>query len=715
MPQELAHQLQCTLGVAQSVRDTLGVIPTWCGIVPEKIRTIKVLGRGRAAEARLVSVTVAGGATKQCVEKVFRPALLTRAIYRIAFQAPFAYQSCQHAILASFYRRRVAAAIVEAMGQGCRVAEPYYVRWDAESQAYVLASEFVPGRGIVPAPLDSFSVRRFLSRCFRRQRNFPDRPHDEINNLLECMSRLEALFRDCGLEGSGWQVCKRAMVSTANLLHTPTGYVVVDLESGIPAVLVPSYVLGAMRLGAVPPFDDVDASRLRPWLADHANLLEQRLGAARVHDLRDDAERLIAHSDAWKQSELAVGRNKWRVLGRGCRSQFKARCLEIWSRRGIIDEATRRSIEPGRRIFTRLTFLFGLFPGAVGRFLQRVAGNRGYRDRIGQFMCDSKFRCEQLANFAARYSRRWQLAGRIGPEQRFDTVGLMFLLNCLLAVVLPAGMHRWISDPVQRRNVLIRMCLICVSARFQSEYGRYLIRSWIRQWETAGRLTLRDAMQLRRQLSASDMDEYVRCFGMHMGLKLLLPLLTPLKYGGGAMSVLSGNLWFLFFFLLMPACRTAITIWRMLASKRPFSDYVDALLVGILPVIGSLAYPVQMYSRYRELSAFLLRDSAARLGRWIPIYGGKDSRVEIAAIKSVNLVAECLEVGLAGTAPLRRRLGPVVEEVEGELQTIEISTGRWNRLAQEQLRLIAASEAAAESAASLTSDRTPDSYPVRVA
>jgi hypothetical protein len=136
------------------------------------------------------------------------------------------------------------------------------------------------------------------------------------------------------------------------------------------------------------------------------------------------------------------------------------------------------------------------------------------------------------------------------------------------------------------------------------------------------------------------MDEYVRCFGMHMGLKLLLPLLAPLKLGGGAAFIASGNLWFLFVLFLMPACRTAITLWRMLLRKRPAVDYLDALLVGTLPTIGSLAYPVQMYSKYRELSVFLLRDSAARVGRWVPIYGGKDSRIEIGAIKMINVVAE---------------------------------------------------------------------------
>jgi hypothetical protein len=192
------------------------------------------------------------------------------------------------------------------------------------------------------------------------------------------------------------------------------------------------------------------------------------------------------------------------------------------------------------------------------------------------------------------------------------------------------------------------------------------------------------------------MDEYVRCFGIHLGLKLLVPLLAPLKVGGAAALLASGNLWFLFLLFLMPVCRTAVTLWRMIASGRSPADYLDALLVGALPVVGTLAYPVQMYSKHRELSAFLLRSNAARLGRWLPIYGGKDSRVELWAIKTVNFVAECLEIGLAGTGPLRRRLSrPTCDATEEPPAILTFSRSRWHTLEEAQLRLIAESDAEA--------------------
>ncbi len=678
-----------------AARDELGIVPVRHGIAPRSIVAMAAIGHGRAAQVRLVECRLADGRQLVAVEKVFRPALLTRLIYRLGFQAPFGYQTNQDAIVASFYRRRVAGAIIEAMEPGTRVAEPLYVRWDADAHAFVLGSEFIDGRGIMPQPLDSHMIRRRVSRWFGRAAVCPDRPREEVRDLLGVMTRLETLFLDCGLTGSGWQVCTRALVSTANLLHTPGGYVAVDLESGIPAVLVPKYLFAGLRLGALPPFDDVDPSRLRAWIGEHRDELITTLGAARIEQLQQDAELLIEHTRNWKDSEFALGRTKWRIFGVRFRERFKAACLDRWRRRDIIDESTDATIRPGRRIFSRKTFLLGFVPGAAGRFLQRLCANAPFRAQVGRFFRDADYRRDKLQAVAEKYTRRWR--GRVAPSAEPARFNLAFLRDAALAQITPAALHRWLVDSVQRRNVLVRMLLICVSGRFQSEYGRHVIRSCIREWERAQRLAPREVAELNRQLDSSDMDEYVRCFGIHLGMKLLLPLLAPLKLGGMAAFLASGNLWFLFLLFLMPVCRTTVTIWRMIASQRPPADYIDALLVGMLPVVGTLAYPVQMYSKYRALSAFLLRHNAARLGRWLPIYGGKDSRIELWAIKSVNLIAECLEIGLASTAPLRRRLSRPAESDASAPQTLQFSLGRWHRLVDEQLQIITGN-AAAESA-----------------
>lgn len=657
------------------------------GVVPTSVKSVRVLGHGRAAEARLVEVESAGGVPWLCVEKVFRPGLLTRTIYRASFQAPFAYQDQADAILAAFYRRRVAAAIVHAFAPEASVAKPLYVRWDEESQAMVLASEFIQGRGIIPQDVDPWMTRRWLAARLRMRGMVPPAPPEEINELLGLMTRLEDLLVDCGLTGSGWQVCKRAQVSTANLLRTERGYVVIDLESGIPSVLVPRYLREGLRLGSLPLFDDLDPARLESWLTQHRGQLRAALPASDLQQLEADVPRLIEHTRRWKLSEPAIGRNPTRWFTPEFRGAYRNRVLDSWQRRGIADaERIERLRHGDTNLRTDPVYWLGCIPGRLGRFSQRVIANRGYRAQVKRWLSDTEYRRGQVAAYVARAYRRWEAEGRIGPLTR-PTAGVRFVAHSFAAKLLPAGLHRWGADSQYRRNSLSQLVQFCVSGRYQSELGRTMILSRIDSWQRDLRLNSQAAGTLVQELHSPAVAEYVRGFGLHVGLKLLTPLAMSLKVGGAAASLASGNpFYFLLTLMLLPILRTVVTLWRMFVTVSPFADYRDALLVGILPVVGSLAYPVQMHARFPALSNFLLRDFAARCGRWLPIYGGKDSRTEMTAIKSVNVLAEAIELWSAAVLSGRTLAAPndgAVSE-EAELQPISLPFDGWERMARLQ-------------------------------
>ncbi len=621
---------------------------------PQHIETLRVLGHGRAAEARLVRTRDADGQTQECVEKVFAPGRLTRLIYRLTYQAPFAYQDNADAIQATYYRRRVAAAIVQAMVPDASVARPLYVRWDAEAQGMVLASEFIRGRGIVPAASDTFSLRRRLPASLRARfprllgspEETPPQPVGEINQLLDVMQRLETLLVDCGLIGSGWQVCQRAIVSTANLLRDGDRYVVVDLESGIPSVLVPSYLLAAARMRAVPLFDDLDADRLRQWTNEHYSDLQAALPTETFTELLADVERLIACDHAWKASEPAAGRRPGRWFGADFWQRYRQRVMASWQRRQIVDEAHAARLSERRNLLTSPTYVAGWVPGRVGRFLQRCLGHAGFRQQVRTWLSDPVYRQQRRAAYMAAQTANWLDAGRVSyASQDKPSRGIAFAGHWLLARTTPVGLHRWMTDGQYRRQQFTRLMLFTVSGRFQRDIGQLYIHSRLAAWQRDGRLSEVESAQLRRQVQHPAVEDYVRGFGMHLGLKLLAPLLASLKVGGAAASLASGNpLFFLMSLMVGPALRTAITAYRKLATGRPWGEYRQALLVGLIPTVGALAFAVQIGSRFPHLSTFLLRDFAARVGRWIPIYGGKDSRTELACIASVNLLAEGLDV-----------------------------------------------------------------------
>ena len=670
---------------------------------PKSVESVLTLGKGRAARAMLVKATDQADDQHLCVEKIFCPGLLTRFIYRCAFQAPFGYQNSEDAILACFYRRRVADALVRVFVPETRVARPLYARWDAESAAYVLGSELIRGRGIRPGSANSRTLRNLWPWTSTSRE---DRPPEEIDELLDLMSRLESMLRESGLVGSGWQVSKAAVVSTANLLRTEEGYVVVDLESGIPAMLVSHYIAAGLRLRTLPLFDDVDAPALQSFIDINQIQIQSTLGDDEFEQLQADVQRLVHHSSSWKQAEIAVMRQGLPFVSAAFQAVYRRRCLDIWHRNEIIDDETNERFRNSSRLFTRLTYWCGCVPGPLGRFTQRYLGNVKFRKRTHDLITDSGVRNAAAANFCQRKTKEFVADERVAENRTFDGPGLRFQCNWLMSKVLPASAQRWFSDAVHRRNQMTRLFLLVVSNRFQREFGKLQIHSAIRDWEQSGRLNTGEYEALRQSCESQELDEYARCFGMHLSIKLAAPLLIPLKVGGFAAFAATGSLLYLLPIIVSPVLRTLITLIRMLGKSGKGTAYGEALLVGTLPVLGNLAFPIQMYSSHPRLSTFLIRDAAARLSQLFPVYGGRDSRLEIAAIRLADIPVELLEIGTAVTRRIRRWFWK--SDNNAVSTTLPFPTAsRWDGIADEQLELLRATEAQKRSLTAKIADAMP--------
>ncbi|MBX3423312.1 MAG: hypothetical protein KF752_17270 [Pirellulaceae bacterium] len=689
-----------------------GTLWTDGGLRPTSIARVRRLGSGRAAQAYLVEIQTADGRRARCVEKVFRPNWLTRFVYRVCFQAPFAYQENVDAILACFYRRRVAWAICRAFLSQVQVAYPLYVRWDSETQAMVLASELAEGRGIIPAAVKTQTIRQWLGQRSRTGHPTVEDQTDDMPQLLSTMNRFEELLIDCGLVGSGWQVCTRSLVSTANLLRTERGYAAVDLESGIPAMLVPKYLVAGLRLGRLPMFDDLDAHRLKQWFIQNYKQLDQRLETDQLDQLANDIDQLVQCSANWKASEPTVAHKPWRLLTRRFRDAYSHRVIESWSRQHIIDSTTRAGlIQSSQALFQSPVYWLGCIPGHLGRFLQRCVAHRAYCRQVRRFFSDVSYRTCVLGRYAEHKAQGWQESGRLSAGQPPISTTTRFAAHWVLSRTTPTMLHRWLTDSRFRRDRWTRAILLLCNRRFQAGFGRLIIGRRIQTWREAQRISEPEASRLVHQLHHPAVEEYVRGFGLHVGLKLLIPLVLPLKAAGAAASVASGNpIYFLVMLMLLPILRTALTLWRVAASGRPVSDFRDALLVGLLPTVGSLAFPVQMHASCFELSTFLLRDFAAKVGRALPIYGGKDSRTEIACIQSINLLAELMDIWLSITRSPRQTLSTCENAEERVPPPFEptIRLSRWDRPALEQLALMNSEFVETHRAAeryALTSDR----------
>lgn len=216
------------------------------------------------------------------VSKIYTPGLMPRALYWLAFQAPFPYEANLKALNAAVLRRNLAGLLSEYWYGECRVARA--LRVDCIDGRYALTSELVDGG----APRDLHAARQFL---------------------LD----LSDHFDEAGLPT--WQVDPRQPRSFGNLLQRTDGaYVIIDLESGLVSPLAsPRAWYRALRRARVPIFDDVYFDLTRAYVARESATMRRIFGEGWVNDLDETLDRAEDAARIWHASEPRI----WSRLLRG--------------------------------------------------------------------------------------------------------------------------------------------------------------------------------------------------------------------------------------------------------------------------------------------------------------------------------------------------------------------------------------------------------------
>jgi hypothetical protein len=589
------------------------------GPITLTLEHLKMLGRGRGARVDLVRDL---RSNRLIAEKVFGfghgiSSLITSTLYRLCYQAPFPYRATASAVWAAYYRRKALRLLTKYwFGVSC-VADALYVRWDAESKAFVLGTEYIAGHGPRLSPPDPCLVQRWLG-----ERSLPPRPIDDMDTLVAFMDQLRSHLQDSGFIGTQWQVDRRTLVATANCLHDGDKWVVVDLESGVPAVTMPQYLLQGLRMGRLPLFDDTDFATLWPYVARHEEAVSQRLGPERLRALRRVIKELEAHERLWKTGEIALLREPRRWARPEDRAHIRRQALDRWLQEGRISPESARLMET-----STLRFLGHWACGGIVSWARH--GTRFVRDR--------DYRVAVIAPYIAA----WVIAGRLHANtgaQLFRNPRLIPLGMLALSAMLPAPIVRFFRDPQYRALTLRQAYRMLVDGHYQLYIAKQFINRRIEVWESAQRLTPAQSEVLRRTVATPSAQEYMRGVGVHLALKAFLPspLLDPLLVGA---AVTTGSLYPLALIFIRSLAITAYTVTRWI--KCPDLRFGTAFAVGLVPKLGILAYPSQLFTVHPALASFLLRDFASRLGEWLPIYGGRHTLTEHGCVRGTDVLLSC--------------------------------------------------------------------------
>jgi hypothetical protein len=172
------------------------------------------------------------------------------------------------------------------------------------------------------------------------------------------------------------------------------------------------------------------------------------------------------------------------------------------------------------------------------------------------------------------------------------------------------------------------------SQRYRAALARTYTERRIDAWVSRGQMSAPDAGCLRSHLDQEESAAFATDFGVHLAIKPFVKAfeywVCPLLYAFGflgeaglALAMIGAG----------PAARSLYTSGRIVQNalrrrERPWT----ALAVGLVPVVGNFAFPIQLlrssHVEQDDLARFLLYDGFARAGASVPIWGGEDTATE---------------------------------------------------------------------------------------
>jgi hypothetical protein len=207
----------------------------------------------RTADGKLIAHSIASTVILDPVagtaSKEYNPPAFVRALYRFAFQAPFAYASRRDALEAGAAKRVIASSLIKHRFDRDMVAPVLSIEEEGGKLQFV--TEFVPSR----EPASNREVE------------------DTLNELY-------GYFKEVGL--ATWQISPANPHAYSNFIRNSLGELkLIDLESSLVSFSVPfTQLLAYVRDGNFPVFDDADFTKLRRYLETHHEELVASLGLA---------------------------------------------------------------------------------------------------------------------------------------------------------------------------------------------------------------------------------------------------------------------------------------------------------------------------------------------------------------------------------------------------------------------------------------------------
>lgn len=264
-------------------------------LIKEDRLSIPRPGKKHEAPAKVDGITVTGSIASRVVldwragtaTKEYQPPMIVRALYRIAFQAPFPYRTNGHALKSAEAKRKIVGLLTQHHFGQDMIAPVLHI--DETESGYRFVTGLVEG----PEPASNEEVSQTLSDFYE-------------------------FFQRSGLPT--WQISPANPHAYTNFIRDRDGVLrLIDIESSIVSFSPPfGQLRAALRDGLYPVFDDVDFARLRQYVASSREEMAASLGSEGLDELDEAIDDAEAYSISWKESEPRI----WGRMARGVYAFF---------------------------------------------------------------------------------------------------------------------------------------------------------------------------------------------------------------------------------------------------------------------------------------------------------------------------------------------------------------------------------------------------------
>ena len=599
------------------------------------------------------------------------------AIYAAGFQGAFSLQANPDAARAgALWQKLIRRGAKVRFGDERAVVDVLGTFFDEPLGSCGEFSEWIEGRSWRFEVDDRLDLRR-------RRQGRPDPPDagsPEYRAKRRFMADLVGLLHEMGAPELArqyeWWTCK----SQPNVLKRSdagddpaVGLTAVDFRAGL--ALLPvlpmspadvALIVKGVGRGSLVQFDRGDLGQLERFIGAHA---------ADFADLADALAELKVADAAYRDSLLDVTHHHVRLLYDGrLWSKILDGAVSGWRARRIVDDPAAAGLKRsrlltlifaavgllplvgvaaavvglwlilaggapvGRGILTALAL--AILPYAIARLLRRLWGRADYRRHYARMLTSCDYLRRAVRARMAEKLIAWHRAGRLGADaatRALDCPG-RFAAHLLLSI-LPAGVHRMLTDPAFAREKLAYLFVRPVRLYFNADAREQWLRDMLAEGRRRHMLTDEDAGQIKSRIGEPFIQKYLQSLAVHI---CTLPITQVVSVAVAIWyKVANGLTWaeawggmglILVAFQVTPISPGSLVrglyVVYLVIRERNIKDYNIAVVLGFFKYVGYLAFPIQMAYRYPALARFMAAHWATGAVHVVPVFGEHGALLE---------------------------------------------------------------------------------------